>query len=134
MYEPSEKPKFERGNSIHSLRRTLSQMSSKSSVEDPDASPEFKVRLIQIEVCRVITMIIGDLDHIRNNPKIFIPSQGYKYIGDPVDVIKYNVAKYQGSERGTHFCDIDLSRDEVRQQLYIPPFIMFVISKFQKDH
>ena len=46
MYEPSEKPKFERGNSIHSLRRTLSQMSSKSSVEDPDASPEFKVGLI----------------------------------------------------------------------------------------
>ena len=46
MYEPSEKPKFERGNSIHSLRRTLSQMSSKSSVEDPEASPEFKVRII----------------------------------------------------------------------------------------
>ena len=44
MAETSGKPKFERGNSIHSLRRTLSQMSSKS-VEDPDAAPEFKVRV-----------------------------------------------------------------------------------------
>ena len=78
-------------------------------------------------------MIIGDLDHIRNNPKICIHSQGYKYIGDPVDVIKYNVAKYQGSERGTHFCDIDLSRDEVRKLFYVLPF-MFVISEFQKEH
>ena len=64
-------------------------------------------------------VMIGDLDHTRNKPKIYIHSQGYKYIGDPVDVIKYNVAKYQGSERGTHFCDIDLSRDEVRKLFYI---------------
>ena len=41
--------------------------------------------------------------------------QGYTYVGDPVDVIKYNVAKYQGSVHGSHFCDIDLSRDEVRE-------------------
>ena len=79
-------------------------------------------------------MIIPDIDHTINNAKISIHAQGYKYIGDPVDVIKYNVAKYQGSERGTHFCDIDLSRDEVRKQFYIPPFIMFVISEFQKEH
>ena len=71
MYEPSEKPKFERGNSIHSLRRTLSQMSSKSSVEDPDAAPEFKVRLIKIEACRVITI---NPDHTPNNTKICIHS------------------------------------------------------------
>ena len=32
-------------------------MSSKSSVEDPDASPEFKVWLISIEVCRVRLVI-----------------------------------------------------------------------------
>ena len=108
-------------------------MSSKSSVEDPDASPEFKVRLIQIEVCRAITMRVY-LNHTRNNETICIHSQGYKYIGDPVDVIKYNVAKYQGSERGTHFCDIDLSKDEVRKLLYILPLVMFVISEFQKEH
>jgi len=79
MYEADERPKFERNSSIKSLRRTMSQMSSKSA-EDPDAEPEFK---------------------------------GYKYIGDPVDVIKYNVSKYKGPGRGSHFCDLDLSKDEV---------------------
>ena len=45
MYEANNnKPKFERGTSIQSIRRTMSNMSSKS-VEDPDAMPEFKVSL-----------------------------------------------------------------------------------------
>ena len=45
MYEADERPKFERNSSIKSLRRTMSQMSSKST-EDPDAEPEFKVQNI----------------------------------------------------------------------------------------
>ena len=43
--------------------------------------------------------------------------QGYKYIGDPVDVIKYNVTKYKSPGRGSHFCDLDLTRDEVYQYI-----------------
>ena len=45
MAEATDRPKFERGNSIQSFRRTLSQMSSKS-VEDTEAIPEFKVSLL----------------------------------------------------------------------------------------
>ena len=46
MDNTNNKPKFERGNSIQNLRRTLSQLSSKS-VEDTDAIPEFKVRRLR---------------------------------------------------------------------------------------
>ena len=57
MYEAENKnrPKFERGNSINSFRRTLSQISSKS-VEDTEAIPQFKVRIISKHLRNIQTL------------------------------------------------------------------------------
>ena len=46
MSDSSEHPKFSRGNSMENIRRTFSQLSTKS-MDDPEAVPEFKVKYIK---------------------------------------------------------------------------------------